>query len=347
MFSRRRISQNGSTDELTSNQNPQLGDVTMSGSMSPPSRNRSNHHISCTETGRRRLATTMLKWSSFAVITMVYFSVMFRPVDPSMFELTATGAGSIKGTNGQGILSPLEIVKYENDIVVKANESKRKKRLAEHAARVEAWKKQKGLEEQKKKNEKDAFQGVDGDGKNDSKSKSAQKNEVKLRGNDVGGDNELRDSEKDKQRRKLQKLYVLGRIASLWTMVLSVLLIYRYFCRRYFPRWSFSTTPITPFPGIRGHRNAMNSLRRARFEMLARRLNDERISNGANPISREALMLAFSRRDFNPNDYEQLLRLNEENGNVMLSSIGATEVSWFHVSLVAFPPSYPIVDYLG
>ena len=55
------------------------------------------------------------------------------------------------------------------------------------------------------------------------------------------------------------------------------------------------------------------------------RLNRERAANGASAISRDVLALAFSSRDINPNDYDELLRLNEKNGNVVVAALGASE----------------------
>lgn len=91
----------------------------------------------------------------------------------------------------------------------------------------------------------------------------------------------------------------------------------------------FSGFNPAPFPGRRGtngvRRGMLATIRRARLEALAQRLNAERTANGAPPISSETLAMALSSRDFNGNDYDNLLRLNEENGVALLNSLGATD----------------------
>ena len=333
MFGRRRIPQHGRSSDPDGSSQPALNQNS-EGSLPTTiiTVTRSNHYTTCNASEGKKFAKSLFKWSSIGILAVVYFILLFQPVDQSIYELTGTEMGSMATDDSRGIVSPLQVAISENNRINKQNELNRKKRIAKHAALVEVMKqKQKEQEEQQQQKLNNTNQSdqpkseIDGD--HIIYSDRIQKNENGPKVTDKDGFNsEWHNVEESKQKSKLRKLYVLGRIVSLWTMVLSCLIIYRYMCGRYFPHW-FSSTPMTPFPGARGNRNSINSLRRVRFEMLARRLNDERIANGANPISREALMLAFSRRDFNPNDYEQLLRLNEENGNVMLASIGASGVS--------------------
>ena len=63
------------------------------------------------------------------------------------------------------------------------------------------------------------------------------------------------------------------------------------------------------------------------------RLIRERAANGASAISRDVLALSFSSRDINPHDYDELLRLNEENGNVAVAALGAFEAEIVRNSL--------------
>ena len=68
-----------------------------------------------------------------------------------------------------------------------------------------------------------------------------------------------------------------------------------------------------------------SAVRQARYNILISRINQARIENGENPISPDLLLsiLRRGRGDFDPNDYDDLLRLNEEAGppEELLSSI--------------------------
>jgi hypothetical protein len=61
-----------------------------------------------------------------------------------------------------------------------------------------------------------------------------------------------------------------------------------------------------------------------RFLTLANRLNDQRIANGARPMSLQSIALLFSDRDFSGTDYDSLWEVQEQNG-------AALEDMWRHV----------------
>mmetsp|Transcript_48286 Transcript_48286/g.145954 ORF Transcript_48286/g.145954 Transcript_48286/m.145954 type:complete len:507 (-) Transcript_48286:697-2217(-) len=78
----------------------------------------------------------------------------------------------------------------------------------------------------------------------------------------------------------------------------------------------------------RHHRRVTREVARVRYRALVSHLNATRAAQGERPISGESLRLALSDRDFDPNDYDALLRFDEENGPAvgeMIRSIGATE----------------------
>ncbi len=56
------------------------------------------------------------------------------------------------------------------------------------------------------------------------------------------------------------------------------------------------------------------SMQYARFMMLANRLNEQRVANGAQPMSLQSLALLFSDRDFSGTDYDSLWEVQEQNG---------------------------------
>ncbi len=106
---------------------------------------------------------------------------------------------------------------------------------------------------------------------------------------------------------------------SFWTVLFIVDMFYRLCCR-------CSCSQITrrlKFPYRR--LNLLTTLRQAHFDAYVNRLIRERAANGASAISRDVLALSFSSRDINPHDYDELLRLNEENGNVAVAALGAFE----------------------
>eukprot|EP00586_Coscinodiscus_wailesii_P022205 CAMPEP_0172504086 /NCGR_PEP_ID=MMETSP1066-20121228/175212_1 /TAXON_ID=671091 /ORGANISM="Coscinodiscus wailesii, Strain CCMP2513" /LENGTH=366 /DNA_ID=CAMNT_0013280091 /DNA_START=70 /DNA_END=1171 /DNA_ORIENTATION=+ len=79
--------------------------------------------------------------------------------------------------------------------------------------------------------------------------------------------------------------------------------------------------------GRGGRRSDRRGTARARYRAFVESLNRTRRANGEMPISEESLRLVISQRDFNPNDYDDLLRFNEENGpavSALVSSLGAT-----------------------
>jgi hypothetical protein len=62
------------------------------------------------------------------------------------------------------------------------------------------------------------------------------------------------------------------------------------------------------------------------FSRLANRLNEQRLANGARPLNMQSLELLFSNRDFNPEDYDALLDVQEQNETRNSSFIhGASE----------------------
>jgi len=119
--------------------------------------------------------------------------------------------------------------------------------------------------------------------------------------------------------KKKKEVAIHNYIFSFWSMIFMVVMFYRICCRCLCSQ----ITRRLNFPYRR--RNLLTTLRQAHFDALVNRLNRERTANGASAISRDVLALAFSSRDFNPNDYDELLRLNEENGNVIVTALGASE----------------------
>lgn len=131
---------------------------------------------------------------------------------------------------------------------------------------------------------------------------------------DVAKDNVLEFDVKKKK-----EVAIHNNMFSFWSMIFIVVMFYRICCRCLCSQ----ITRRLNFPYRR--RNLLTNLRQAHFDALVNRLNRERAANGASAISRDVLALAFSSRDFNPNDYDELLRLNEENGNVVVAALGASE----------------------
>lgn len=74
--------------------------------------------------------------------------------------------------------------------------------------------------------------------------------------------------------------------------------------------------------------NLARSARQARYNALITRINQTRVQNGENPISPDLLQTILTRggHDFDPNDYDDLLRLNEEAGpsEDLLANMGAS-----------------------
>lgn len=134
------------------------------------------------------------------------------------------------------------------------------------------------------------------------------------------------EESKAKVNRTTKLMKFLFRASFFWALTLFCLTILRALVQRCV---RFSGFNPAPFPGRRGtngvRRGMLATIRRARLEALAQRLNAERTANGAPPISSETLAMALSSRDFNGNDYDNLLRLNEENGVALLNSLGATD----------------------
>jgi len=131
---------------------------------------------------------------------------------------------------------------------------------------------------------------------------------------DVAKDNVLEFDVKKKK-----EVAAHNNMFSFWSMIIIGVMFYRICCRCLCSQ----ITRRLNFPHRR--RNLLTNLRQAHFDALVNRLNRERAANGASAISRDVLALAFSSRDFNPNDYDELLRLNEENGNVVVAALGASE----------------------
>lgn len=82
-------------------------------------------------------------------------------------------------------------------------------------------------------------------------------------------------------------------------------------------------------PSQSQQRRSRRQEREARFQQWARRLNRQRQDQGERPLSLQSLRLVVRGRDFNTagNDYEALLRIEEEAGPAMLGviqSMGAT-----------------------
>lgn len=273
----------------------------------------------------------VLKWSCFGLLFAFYVQSMFQSMelpDEVMIEYfdkhNETNLGSrvrklVKndGTEIAKYFSPLQIVVMQNEHTRRNIELKSRDRDKKRRIRT--------VEDQKKRNEAHNRTNqtlIEMQGKNEQYSRSIQlsskiQNNVKK--------NALSDQ---KSSNNIHKSNLLTRIGSLWSIVLCCLVLYRILNhRRFFQRLGINPSPVAPFPGRRANArgNLINSLRRARFDALVMRLNEERIRNGARPISGEALLPAFSTRDFTGNDYDQLLRLNEENGNVIDFDAGATE----------------------
>eukprot|EP00591_Stephanopyxis_turris_P007650 CAMPEP_0195517206 /NCGR_PEP_ID=MMETSP0794_2-20130614/10239_1 /TAXON_ID=515487 /ORGANISM="Stephanopyxis turris, Strain CCMP 815" /LENGTH=389 /DNA_ID=CAMNT_0040645975 /DNA_START=164 /DNA_END=1330 /DNA_ORIENTATION=- len=76
------------------------------------------------------------------------------------------------------------------------------------------------------------------------------------------------------------------------------------------------------------NRTSTRRQQQARFNSLVRRLNRTRMENGERPISAESLRVVISNRDFTGDDYDSLLRFDEENGissMSLMNSLGATQ----------------------
>jgi len=89
----------------------------------------------------------------------------------------------------------------------------------------------------------------------------------------------------------------------------------------------FRTIPIR----TRDDRNTIQSRRahaRISFLTIANRLNEQRVANGSQPMSLQALALLFSNRDFTGTDYDELWQVQNENGPAfedMWQHVGASE----------------------
>jgi len=125
----------------------------------------------------------------------------------------------------------------------------------------------------------------------------------------------------NKDNRKRGILYLVSFSFFLLILRLCTIMLYRHPQSRIIRRYHRNMI------GFREHLS--HTARQARINALIQRINQTRIQNGENPISPEVLRTILTRgqRDFNPNDYDHLLRYNEEAGPseaILAANLGAS-----------------------
>jgi len=86
------------------------------------------------------------------------------------------------------------------------------------------------------------------------------------------------------------------------------------------------------FPHLRARNRPTTTTRQQRYQALLEQINTQRRENGEQPLSLDTLLLILRRTngDFNPNDYDALWMLQEEQQN---SSYNPTVYDWSHCGL--------------
>lgn len=127
------------------------------------------------------------------------------------------------------------------------------------------------------------------------------------------------------ERQMLQQQTSYGLIAFfLWIAICVVMRIVATFLLGPRLTTSMSNPTRTFFPRRRRHQQQHQQ---QQFQAMVTRINRTRLQHGERPISADSLRIVMSQRDFNGQDYEHLLRIAEENGNVptFFTTIGATD----------------------
>mmetsp|Transcript_25869 Transcript_25869/g.40141 ORF Transcript_25869/g.40141 Transcript_25869/m.40141 type:complete len:395 (+) Transcript_25869:2-1186(+) len=270
-------------------------------------------------------AATRTKLIVFLCSVFCYVIILFYDFDHQYSLPSSSSSTVISSLQPVNIaLTPLQVLTMENErarqallereqVYAEKNRLRQQQRKEAAAARAEQIKFEKDRKE-KSKEEKER------DRQQQQQQKSVEDQPFETTNPQLDNKN----TKKTTTNTRLLKF--LFRISSFWAFVLFCMTILRALVRRYVRLSGFNPSPFPGRRGANGGRGGMlASIRRARFEALAQRLNAERTANGAPPISRETLALALSNRDFNGNDYDNLLRLNEENGAALLNSLGATD----------------------